>query len=59
MNSSKIKFYNTLTREKEIFVPINPDEVRMYTCGPTVYNHTHIGNLRAFIFADILQKTLK
>ncbi|KKR69970.1 MAG: Cysteine-tRNA ligase [Parcubacteria group bacterium GW2011_GWF1_40_6] len=59
MNSSKIKFYNTLTREKEIFVPINPPNVGFYSCGPTVYNYAHIGNLRAYVFADILQKTLE
>lgn len=54
-----LKFYNTLTREKEIFTPLDPHEVRMYTCGPTVYNYTHIGNLRAFVFADILRRTLQ
>ncbi len=59
MNSNKIKFYNTLTREKEIFTPINPPNVGFYSCGPTVYSYAHIGNLRAYIFADILQKTLE
>ncbi len=54
-----IKFYNTLTREKEEFIPIDPNEVRMYSCGPTVYNYAHIGNLRAYIFTDILRKTLE
>ncbi|MEI7810442.1 MAG: cysteine--tRNA ligase [bacterium] len=54
-----MKFYNTLTREKEEFIPLDEKEVRMYTCGPTVYDYTHIGNLRAFIFADILKKTLR
>ena len=54
-----LKFYNTLTREKEIFVPINPPNVGFYSCGPTVYDYAHIGNLRAYIFADILQKTLE
>ena len=54
-----LKFYNTLTREKEIFVPINPPHVGFYSCGPTVYNYAHIGNLRAYVFADILQKTLE
>ena len=54
-----LKFYNTLTREKEEFIPINKEEVTMYTCGPTVYNYTHIGNLRAFVFADILKRTLQ
>ncbi len=54
-----LKFYNTLTREKEIFTPINPPNVGFYSCGPTVYNYAHIGNLRAYVFADILQKTLE
>ncbi len=59
MNSSKIQLYNTLSRTKEEFVPIHKDEVRMYSCGPTVYDYAHIGNLRAYVFADILQKTLE
>ncbi|MEK7190332.1 MAG: cysteine--tRNA ligase [Patescibacteria group bacterium] len=59
MNSNKIQFYNTLSREKEYFSPINEKEVRMYTCGPTVYNYTHIGNLRSYVFADILCRTLR
>ena len=54
-----MKFYNTLTKQKEEFLPINPNKVRMYTCGPTVYNYTHIGNLRAFVFADVLRRTLE
>ena len=58
MNSNKIKFYNTLTREKEIFTPINPPHVNFYSCGPTVYNYPHIGNYRAYIFADTLKRVL-
>ena len=54
-----LKLYNTLTREKEIFTPIDSNEVRMYTCGPTVYNYAHIGNLRSYVFADILRKSLE
>jgi len=54
-----IKLYNTLSRQKEEFKPIKAGEVGIYTCGPTVYDHTHIGNLRAYIFADILHKTLE
>lgn len=50
--------FNTLTREKEEFVPINPSWVGLYTCGPTVYNHLHIGNWRAYIFADLLKRYL-
>ena len=54
-----LKFYNTLTREKEIFTPINPPNVGFYSCGPTVNNYAHLGNLRAYVFADILEKTLE
>ena len=53
-----MKIYNTLTRSVEEFVPNNPNEVKMYTCGPTVYHFAHIGNLRAYIFEDVLEKTL-
>src|SRR3989344_3987120 len=53
-----LKFYNTLSREKEEFSPIDPKEVRMYTCGPTVYNYAHIGNYRAYVSADILKRVL-
>ncbi len=52
-------FYNTLSRQKEEFSPINKSKVKMYTCGPTVYNYAHIGNLRAYVFADVLRKTLE
>src|SRR5665811_1601468 len=55
----KILLYNTLSREKEDFSPLHKDEVRMYTCGPTVYDYAHIGNLRAYVFADVLSKTLR
>lgn len=62
MNSNKLhkKIYlsNTLSRTKEEFVPINENEVLMYTCGPTVYNYPHIGNYRAYVFADVLKKVL-
>lgn len=51
--------YNTLTKKIEKFVPWNPKEVTMYTCGPTVYHYAHIGNLRTYIMEDILEKTLK
>ncbi len=54
-----LKLYNTLTRKKECFKPLKKDFVRIYTCGPTVYNYAHIGNLRSYIFADILVRTLK
>lgn len=54
-----IKFYNTLTRKKEEFRPIDENEVRMYSCGPTVYYFAHIGNLRAYLFMDNLRRVLK
>ncbi|MFY9943470.1 MAG: cysteine--tRNA ligase [Desulfobacterales bacterium] len=50
--------YNTLTRGKEVFSPLFPDFVGLYTCGPTVYNFAHIGNLRTFIFEDVLKRVL-
>ena len=54
-----LKIYNTLTKQKEEFKPINPPEVRMYMCGPTVYDLFHIGNARSFILADIVRRYLK
>ncbi|MFH1564790.1 MAG: cysteine--tRNA ligase [bacterium] len=53
-----LKLYNTLTRQKEEFKPLNPKEVGLYACGPTVYNFAHIGNLRTYIFEDILKRVL-
>ncbi len=54
-----ISIYNTLTRKKEEFKPINPPEVKMYVCGPTVYDYFHIGNARSFIMADMIRKYLE
>lgn len=54
-----IKLYNTLTRNKDEFVPLNKDVVGMYSCGPTVYSEAHVGNMRAYIFMDTLRKVLK
>lgn len=54
-----IKFYNTLTRKKDNFSAAKNKTVGIYSCGPTVYNYAHIGNLRTYIFADLLVKTLK
>lgn len=54
-----IKFYNTLTKTEEIFKPINEKEVRMYSCGPTVYKDATIGNMRTNIFMDTLRRVLK
>ena len=53
-----VQFYNTLTRHKSSFQPMDGHQVRMYTCGPTVYNFAHIGNFRAYIFEDILERAL-
>ena len=53
-----LRFYNTLTQKVEEFAPLNGNQVRMYTCGPTVYNYAHIGNLRTFTFEDILRRWL-
>ena len=55
----KLTFYNTLTRTKEEFQPIEQNKVRMYSCGPTVYNYAHIGNFRTYIFMDTLRRVLK
>lgn len=54
-----LKIYNTLTRSVEEFHPLNPPEVRMYVCGPTVYDYAHIGNFRTFLFSDLLRRYLK
>ena len=54
-----LKLYNTLSKKIENFKPIEKGKVKMYTCGPTVYGRAHIGNLRAYIFADVLRRTLE
>src|SRR6476469_4994242 len=54
-----LRFYNTLTQKLEPFAPLSGNVVRMYTCGPTVYNYVHIGNLRTFTFQDILRRWLQ
>jgi cysteinyl-tRNA synthetase len=54
-----LKLYNTLTRKKEDFAPLDGKTVRMYSCGPTVYNYAHIGNLRTYIFMDIIRRVLR
>jgi len=56
---ARINLYNTETRQKEEVVPIDGRTVRMYTCGPTVYNFAHIGNFRTYVFEDLLRRTLK
>ncbi|MFN3874169.1 MAG: cysteine--tRNA ligase, partial [Ignavibacterium sp.] len=54
-----MKIYNTLTKQKEEFIPINPPLVKMYMCGPTVYDYFHIGNARSFIMSDIVRRYLE
>jgi cysteinyl-tRNA synthetase len=54
-----LKIYNTLTKQKEVFEPLYPGKVGMYTCGPTVYGYVHIGNLRAYLTADLLRRVLE
>ena len=54
-----MKIYNSLTRRKEEFIPIVPNEVKMYVCGPTVYNYFHIGNGRTFIIFDTVRRYLE
>ena len=53
-----LRLFNSLTRQQEDFVPVHTGEARVYTCGPTVYNYPHIGNMRAYVFADVLGRTL-
>lgn len=53
-----LKLYNTLTRKREDFKPLEGNTVRIYSCGPTVYNYAHIGNLRTYVFMDLLRRTL-
>ena len=54
-----MELYNSLTRKKEEFVPLEPGKVKLYTCGPTVYHYAHIGNLRSYIMEDVLEKYLR
>ena len=53
-----LRFYNSLTKNKENFIPIKKGKVKLYTCGPTVYDYAHIGNFRTFLFEDFLKRTL-
>ncbi|MEZ5810969.1 MAG: cysteine--tRNA ligase [Rhizobiaceae bacterium] len=59
MSDARLRLYNTLTRRKEDFVPIDPQNVRMYVCGPTVYDYAHIGNARPVIVFDVLFRLLR
>ena len=55
----ELRLHNTLSGNKEAFVPPHTGEVKMYTCGPTVYDYAHIGNFRTFVFQDILRRYLQ
>jgi cysteinyl-tRNA synthetase len=57
-DAAPLKLFNSLTRSLEEFQPVHPGEARVYSCGPTVYNYPHIGNMRAYVFADVLGRTL-
>jgi cysteinyl-tRNA synthetase len=59
MTDAPLKLFNSLTRQAEVFEPVHPGEARVYSCGPTVYNYQHIGNMRAYVFADTLGRTLQ
>jgi len=59
MTDTPLKLFNSLTRSLEVFEPVHPGEARVYSCGPTVYNYQHIGNMRAYVFADTLGRTLQ
>ncbi|MXP46159.1 cysteine--tRNA ligase [Altererythrobacter luteolus] len=59
MKDAPLKLFNSLTRSLETFEPVHPGEARVYSCGPTVYNYQHIGNMRAYVFADTLGRTLQ
>ena len=56
--SAPLTLFNSLTRSLEPFQPVHPGEARVYSCGPTVYNYPHIGNMRAYVFADVLGRVL-
>ena len=56
---TEFRLYNTMSRSIEPFAPADGDTVRIYSCGPTVYNPAHLGNFRTFLFADLLRRTLR
>ncbi|MDG5747056.1 cysteine--tRNA ligase [Qipengyuania sp. XHP0207] len=58
-NDKPLRLFNSLNRQLEEFVPVHPGEARVYSCGPTVYNYQHIGNMRAYVFADTLGRVLQ
>lgn len=55
----ELTFYNSLSKQREVFQPLEPGKVRLYNCGPTVYKRQHLGNLRRYLFADFLRRTLE
>ena len=55
----KLKIYNTLSKKKELFIPLDENSIKMYVCGPTVYSYAHIGNARPAVVFDILYRVLK
>ena len=55
----KIKFYDTRTRQKQLFRPIDPNNIKFYVCGPTVYDRAHIGNARPAVIGDVLVRILR
>ena len=57
--ANKLKLYNSLTRKKEVFTPLDAAHVRMYACGPTVYNYAHVGNARMAVVFDLWARVLK
>jgi cysteinyl-tRNA synthetase len=59
MKENKMKIYNTMSRKKEEFIPMDPEEIKIYVCGPTVYNYIHIGNARPFVVFDTLRRYLE
>jgi len=54
-----LKLFNTLTKEKQKFIPLKNNKVKMYTCGPTIYDFAHIGNMSSYLFADVLKRYLR
>jgi cysteinyl-tRNA synthetase len=59
MRKIRLKLFNSESRQKEEIAPLDGKTIRMYTCGPTVYNYAHIGNFRTYVFEDLLRRTLK
>ena len=59
MTDAPLRLFNSLTRSLEVFEPVHPGEARVYSCGPTVYNYQHVGNMRAYVFADTLGRVLQ